>query len=93
MYWRAYEDGAAQFSDELLLTRATELERVLFTQDADLLSEADLRLQRQETFYGIVFGQQNKKAIGSYIQQLEIIAKAGEAGDIINHVDFLKQAI
>jgi predicted nuclease of predicted toxin-antitoxin system len=33
----AHEDGAAEFEDERLLQRATQLGRVLFSQDKDLL--------------------------------------------------------
>ena len=36
----AQGDGAARFSDRELLNRAGELNRVLFSQDADLLREA-----------------------------------------------------
>jgi hypothetical protein len=35
----AQEDGAAEFDDGQLLRRATELGRVLFSQDEDLLRE------------------------------------------------------
>ncbi len=36
----AYEDGASEIGDPELMNRATELSRVLFTQDDDLLAEA-----------------------------------------------------
>ena len=36
----AYEDGTAQVEDPILLQRATELGRALFTQDTDLLAFA-----------------------------------------------------
>jgi len=36
----AHEDGADQLDDDLLLKRAHELNRALFTQDGDLLEEA-----------------------------------------------------
>ena len=37
----AQEDHATRFSDPKLLDRATALGRLLFTQDEDLLAEAD----------------------------------------------------
>ena len=40
---RSQEDGAAEFEDPRLLDRATELRRVLFTQDKGLLTEANRR--------------------------------------------------
>lgn len=39
----AQEDGYRQAGDDVLLDRATELQRVLFTQDEDLLAEAKRR--------------------------------------------------
>ncbi|MGH9800171.1 MAG: DUF5615 family PIN-like protein, partial [Blastocatellia bacterium] len=45
------EDGTRRLADPLLLDRANELGRVLFTQDDDLLREAKLRQQ-----LGIEFG-------------------------------------
>lgn len=39
----AFEDGSHRLSDSDLLDRAIELERVLFTQDDDLLAEARRR--------------------------------------------------
>ena len=42
----AYEDGASEMGDSELLDRATELGRVLFTQDDDLLAEAAIRQRK-----------------------------------------------
>jgi len=41
----AYEDGADDMDDSALLDRATELGRVLFTHDDDLLAETTKRQQ------------------------------------------------
>lgn len=46
----AKEDGADEFDDARLLDRATELGRVLFTQDGDFLAEAKERNDRGESF-------------------------------------------
>jgi predicted nuclease of predicted toxin-antitoxin system len=43
----AYEDGASRMEDAELMDRATEIRRVLFTQDDDLLAEAALTQLRQ----------------------------------------------
>ena len=45
----AFEDGASEMNDSELLNRASELGRVLFTQDDDLLVEAATR-QRMGDF-------------------------------------------
>jgi predicted nuclease of predicted toxin-antitoxin system len=39
----AYEDGASEWDDAALFDRASELGRVLFTRDDDLLAEAAKR--------------------------------------------------
>ncbi len=44
----AQEDSTAEFEDPELLDRAAELKRVLFSQDDDLLREANKRQQTGE---------------------------------------------
>lgn len=80
----AQEDAAARLPDPALLDRATALERVLFTQDQDFLIEAARRQRAGEYFYGIVFAEQLELTIGQCITDLEIIAKAAAADDLIN---------
>jgi len=86
----AFEDEADRFSDARLLSRATELGRVLFTQDDDFLAEAALRNQHQESFNGIIYAHQMRVSIGACVLQLEVIAKAGNTDDLVNRVEFLK---
>ena len=50
----AFEDGAHQLPDPQLLDRATNLGRVLFSQDEDLLVEAARRQRSGEHFAGLV---------------------------------------
>lgn len=85
----AYEDGTSELNDPVLLNRATELGRVLFTQDDDLLAEA-AKLQKEGIpFCGVIYAHQLRVVIGACIRDLEIIAKAGEPEDLINGVQFL----
>ena len=46
----AQEDGAAELDDDRLLDRATELGRVLVSQDDDLLREGARRLKEHNIF-------------------------------------------
>ena len=46
----AQEDGTNELADDLLLDRATALGRVLFSQDKDLLREAQKRQQDGNSF-------------------------------------------
>ncbi|MBM3239281.1 hypothetical protein FJZ31_23560 [Candidatus Poribacteria bacterium] len=85
----AQEDGAAQFSDPELLDRTTALERVLFTQDEDLLREAARRQRSGETFAGVIYAHQLKITIGQCINDLELIAKVAEPEDFVNWVEYL----
>jgi len=85
----AYEDGAHRLDDPQLLDRASELGRVLFTQDDDLLTEATRRLREGVPFHGLIYAHQLHVSIGTCVRDLEIIAKAGEPGDLMGHVRFL----
>ena len=85
----AQDDEAGHFSDSQLLDRATELGRVLFTQDDDLLREAKRRQQRGEPFYGVIYAHQLNIAVGQCISDLELIAKASESEEWINGTGYL----
>jgi hypothetical protein len=85
----AQEDGASRMDDPELLDRAGELERVLFTQDDDLLAEATRRQKAGIPFRGVIYAHQLRVSIGTCVHDLEIIAKAGEPEDLINRVEFL----
>jgi len=85
----AYEDGASEYEDADLLNRATELKRVLFTQDDDLLNEAAKRIQKDVSFYGVIYAHQLRVSIGTCVNDLETIAQAGEPEDMIGSVQFL----
>jgi len=85
----AYEDGSSQLDDSELLDRASELKRVLFTRDYNLLQEATKRQRARMSFYGIIYAHQLKVSIGGCIRDLEIIAEAGDPEDLIDQVQFL----
>lgn len=85
----AYEDGCSQLNDEALLERATELSSVLFTRDDDLIAEAAQKQKEGKLFNGVIYAHQLHVSIGKAIDDLEIIAKAGEPNDLINRVVFL----
>lgn len=86
---RAQDDGASEFEDPRLLDRATELGRVLFTQDKDLLREARRRHHSGETFSGIIYVHQLNLTIGECVTDLEIVAKGSEPSEWIDRVEYL----
>ena len=85
----AYEDGADDMDDSALLDRATELGRVLFTHDDDLLAETTKRQQENIPFGGVIYVYQMGMTIGACISDLELISNAGEPEDLLNRVQFL----
>ena len=85
----AYADDTHTWEDADLLDRAADLERVLFTQDDDLLAEAARRQRDDIFFHGVIYGHQRRVSIGICVQDLELIAKTCDPVDVINDVFFL----
>ncbi|HNS03135.1 MAG TPA: DUF5615 family PIN-like protein [Anaerolineae bacterium] len=85
----AQEDGRRNTPDSALLDRATELGRVMFSQDSDMLSEARQRQLSQQSFSGVIYGHQQRVTIGICVRDLELLAKAAEPHDLANTVQHL----
>ena len=85
----AYEDGTAELDDPDLLSRTTQLGRVLFSQDRDLLVLADQWLQASRSFGGLVYAHQLSVTIGEAVRDLTLIAQVLEPKDMQNHVEFI----
>lgn len=85
----AYEDRADEMDDSALLDRATQLGRVLFTHDDDLLAEATKRQREKRAFTGVIYAHQMGATVGACVNDLELIANAGEPEDLLNRVQFL----
>jgi hypothetical protein len=85
----AQADGAAELADPDLLDRATRLNRVLFSQDRDLLAEAARRQRSAIPFAGVIYAHQLYATVGRCINDLELIAKLGTPEELENRVQFL----
>ena len=85
----AFQDGASMADDVQLLARATELERVLFSQDRDLLVIASQWMQYGRSFSGLLYAHQLNITIGRAIRDLELIANACDSADMQNKIEFL----
>jgi len=85
----AQEDGYRTASDTVLLDRATELGRVLFSQDEDLLVEAKRRQLDGTPFGGVIYAHQLRITIGRCVTDLELITLAGDPEEMMNHVEYL----
>jgi len=85
----AQEDGAARLPDPALLDRATALNRVLFSQDNDLLREAVWRQRHRRHFAGLIYGHPLRITIGQCLSDLELLAKASEPEDFRGWIEYL----
>jgi hypothetical protein len=84
----AEEDDSARLDDDPLLNRATSLGRVLFSQDQDLLTAAQRRLQTGEAFTGVVYAHQLGISIGQAVRDLELLAKLLDPNEMQNRVEY-----
>ena len=85
----AQEMGFGKVPDSDLLDQATLMGRVLFSQDADLLREADTRIAARIEFSGVVYGRQNDLSIGQAVHDLELMSKVYLPEDMANRVEYL----
>src|SRR5947209_8050392 len=85
----AQEDGSRELSDSRLLDRASDLGRLFFTQDLDLLIEAASRQRTGRGFLGVIFAAQKRVTIGKCVDDLEMIAKAGDPAEWVNRLEYL----
>jgi hypothetical protein len=85
----AQEDGAAELDDDLLLQRATELGRVLVSQDEDLLREGAHRLRDGTRFSGIIYAHQLRVTVGQMVEDLELIAPATINEEWVGRIEYL----
>ncbi len=85
----ANEDGYSDRSDQELLERVLELERIIFMQDADFLSLACNHWAAELSFPTVVYGHQLRITIGQAIHDLEIICQTLETQETINQLIYL----
>jgi Domain of unknown function (DUF5615) len=85
----AIEDGSDRLSDEMLLDRATALNRVMFTQDVRFKAMAHDWQRQGRQFAGLLFGHQHGATLGTYVADLELVAKATELKDWVNIVEYV----
>lgn len=85
----AQADGHARLDDPLLLNRAQQLGRVLFTRDEDFLVEAASRQGTRIPFAGVIYAHQIRVTIGQCVHDLELIAQCCDPADLANRVEHL----
>jgi len=85
----AQQDGATRLEDDWLLQRATTLDRVLFSQDEDLLTIAAACQAENIDFPGLIYAHQLGPGIGAIVEDLELLCACTEAREIRNRIIFL----
>lgn len=85
----AQEDNRTGVSDLILLDRAKELKRIIFSQDDDFLAEAHRRQVEGINFAGVIYVHQRNISIGDCVRDLELIAKVSEPEDFADRVQYL----
>ena len=85
----AQEDGSAELADDVLFERATELGRVLVSQDEDLLREGARWLSEGKDFSGIIYAHQIRITIGQMVDDLEMIARATSQDEWWGRIEYL----
>ncbi len=83
------EDGTSALEDAPLLQRASEVGRVLFSQDADLLRVAREWQETGRDFAGLFYGHQLQLTVGQAVRDLELAVRVLEADDMRNRVEYL----
>jgi Domain of unknown function (DUF5615) len=85
----AQEDGGTRLEDAALLERATALQRVLFSQDNDLLAIARARQTAGVFFAGLIYGHQLAATVGKYVLDLEVVCQVLNPEDMANRIEYL----
>ena len=83
------EDGTQELDDARLPDRASDLGRVLVTQDDDLLREAASRRNQARPFVGIIYARAIRVTIGQLVADLELVARASRPDEWVNGVGYL----
>ena len=87
------DDGTEELLDDLLLQRATELNRILVTHDKGFLEMAARWQRTSRPFAGIAFAVQRRLWIGKAIDYLELMAHAMAPEEIRNRIEYIPSPV
>ena len=85
----AEEDGRNAWEDEYLLERATELSRVMVTNDRDFLVITARWMDRGRMFAGLVYMTDQGIDYGKAIADLETVARVYTSEEVRDHIEYL----
>jgi hypothetical protein len=82
----AEEDGQAATDDDILLDRATAMNRVMVSSEADMLAIAGHCLATGHAFAGLVYGHQLRITVGGAIADLQLVHDLQSLEEMRNQV-------
>jgi hypothetical protein len=83
------DDRTTLVDDEELLTRASDLGRLIVTQDGDFLGIAASWSKSGRSFGGIFYAHQLGVSIGQLVEDIELITSCCELNELVDRVTFL----
>jgi len=86
---RSQDDGATRLNDALLLQRATDLKRVLFSQDQGFPKITSEWQRQRRPFSGVVYAPQQAVSLGKLADDLELILTCCEPEELQDRVVYL----
>jgi hypothetical protein len=85
----AAEDGRATVDDDVLLARASELNRVMLSMDEDMLAIATSWMRSGRAFSGLIYAHQLGVTIGGVVIDVELLATHSNPEDLNNMITYL----
>ena len=83
------EDGTDELPDDMLLDRATQLGRALFTFDVDFHRIISLRQRKGVPFFCVFFAEENHRRNKLRAEWLEMYATLADPNDLQNQLIFI----
>ena len=85
------EDGHTETPDPLVLDRAGELGRVVYSEDEDFVIEGVRRQRAGIPFTGVIYAHQIRVPIGRCIERLQTIAETWAEEEVVNNVTYISR--
>ncbi len=85
---KAYEDNTSRLKDPALLSRSTELQRVLLTHDKHFFKITANMQKKRNYFHGVIFVPQ-VLPIGDAIRDIELIAVVCDEAELLNMLKYI----
>ena len=83
------EDHRQHTDDDILIDRATELGRLLFSADPDMLRHATRRQRSGIGFSGVICADFMEVSIGQCVRDLELICEIGSEEEFASRILYL----